>query len=226
MKKVSKKIKLTTEVAANKGIEISNSKRKSFNRIGLYYTIISIILFFAFFFLAIYVQKEPNTKVLEPTEKKGYWLLLARKSNIEYLYKGVAGQEKESELVRTFKVKSGIPRQRPTPLPQLIGREYWVMTNKFETTQNPETAPYFIELDVPWGLEYPFGPIPYDECNGQCNWTLPGPFGLHGVSGDESRLSDENIGSSGCIRHTDEDITYLYKLLDMNDDIRYYIRDI
>ena len=69
--------------------------------------------------------------------------------------------------------------------------------------------------------------MPYTECNGQCNWILPGAFGLHGVNGDLSRLSIENPGSSGCIRHSDEDITYLYNNLDpQKEEIRYYIEDI
>jgi hypothetical protein len=162
-----------------------------------------------------------------------YWLVLYRRSNIEKLYKGIPGDKKNSTLIKTFRVKTGIPGERPTPLPQLAGREYWMITKKHRD-DNPETAPYFLTLDVPWSDEEPFGPVPYEECYSfagalegkQCNWVLPGEFGLHGVNGDISRLSDENPGSSGCIRHSDDDITYLYQLLEPEkDELRYYIID-
>jgi lipoprotein-anchoring transpeptidase ErfK/SrfK len=160
------------------------------------------------------------------TEQK-YWLLLQRRSNQEFLYKGVPGDEKQSKLLRTFIVKPGVPGEKPTPLPELIGRQYWLITKKMDTSENPETAPYFLELDVPVGDTEPFGPQPYLECDGQCNWVLPGAFGLHGVNGDGTRLSSENTGSSGCVRHTDSDITYLYNLLDpQKEPVRYYIQDI
>jgi hypothetical protein len=223
MIKKSKTKKLTIKDTKKSGTPTESKKRYFLDRIGLYYTIILFTVFFAFFFLAIYFQKEPE--VTESAVDPSFWMLLERQSNTEYLFLGTPGEKDDSKIVKIFKVKSGIPRQRPTPLPQLMGREYWIITNKF-TTDNPETAPYFIELDVPWSLEYPFGPVPYDECNGQCNWQLPGPFGLHGVAGDNARLSSENLGSSGCIRHTDEDIEYLYSILEPNDKIRYYIRDI
>lgn len=156
-----------------------------------------------------------------------YWFVLYRKSGIEYLYKGLPGKAKESYVVRRFSVKPGIPGERPTPLPQLAGKEYWLITDKYQVEDNPETAPYFLTLNVPVGEEEPFGPQPYEECNGQCNWELPGAFGLHGVNGDMSRLSPENAGSSGCIRHSDRDITYLYDLLDpAREEIRYYVLDI
>lgn len=81
-------------------------------------------------------------------------------------------------------------------------------------------------LDIPFNDEYPYGPTPYNECNGQCNWQLPGSFGLHGIAGDSSKLLAENPGSSGCIRHSDEDITYLYHLLSPEQqEVRYYIHD-
>jgi hypothetical protein len=170
--------------------------------------------------------------------KQEFWLVLHRKSDIEFLYKGVPGNVEESKLVRAFHVKTGMREERPTPLPQLFGRKYWVVTKKFETSDNFETAPYFIELNVPAPAEPPYGPVPYLECEGladaeavagkqQCNWQIPGPFGLHGVNGDLTRLDSDNIGSSGCIRHTDSDITYLYKKLDpKKSEIRYYIKDI
>lgn len=170
----------------------------------------------------------PNqvTKQLLP-EKKAYWFLLHRKTEVEYLFYGTPGDQKKSKLMKAFLVKTGAPGERPTPLPQLVGRKYWILTKKNEVKENPEIAPYFLTLDVPVGEEEPFGPTPYEECNGQCNWQLPGAFGLHGVNGDETRLSKENPGSSGCIRHKDSDITYLYNLLDpQKEEIRYYIEDI
>jgi len=156
-----------------------------------------------------------------------YWFLLKRKSNIEYFYSGIPGDKSNSKLIRQFGVKSGIPGERPTPLPQLVGRKYWKIVKKEAQLDNPETAPYFLTLDIPAPSEEPYGPVPYTECGGaQCHWILPGAFGLHGVNGDESRLSKDNLGSSGCIRHRDEDITYLYNLLDPeNEEIRYYVED-
>lgn len=163
---------------------------------------------------------------LKPENKNNYWLLLNRKSNIEFLYKGVPGDSKNSELIRTFNVKTGIPGERPTPLPKLLGKNYWVITSKQESKENPETAPYFLKLNIPVAEEEPFGPEPYEECAGQCNWELPGDFGLHGVNGDVSKLSEENPGSSGCVRHKDEDIAYLYNILNpQKEEIRYYIED-
>lgn len=159
--------------------------------------------------------------------KKEYWFILNRKSNQEFLYFGEAGNKDTSALVKTFEVKSGIPGQRPTPLPQLLGREYWLVTGEYKTSDNPETAPYFLTLDVPVSEDMPYGPVPYLECNGQCNWELPGAFGLHGNNGDPEKLAESNPGSSGCVRHTSEDITYLYNLLDPgNSQVRYYVYDI
>lgn len=169
--------------------------------------------------------KSQDTVVTPP--KEYHWFLLHRKSNVEYFYRGQPGSIEKSRLLKTFTVKTGIPGERPTPLPQLVGREYWLLIKKESSAENPETAPYFLTLNVPGIEEEPFGPVPYKECNGeQCNWNLPGAFGLHGVNGDQSRLSKENPGSSGCIRHTDEAITYLYNLLDpQKEEIRYYIED-
>lgn len=84
-----------------------------------------------------------------------------------------------------------------------------------------------MSLDIPISEEAPFGPRPYLECDGQCNWELPGKFGLHGVGGDNRRLSMDDPGSSGCVRHKDEDIRYLYNLLDPGkSEIRYYVEDV
>lgn len=159
--------------------------------------------------------------------EKAHWFELHRKSNVEYLYFGEPGKKSKSALVKVFKVKAGISGERPTPLPQVLGREYWEITGKVEVLDNPETAPYFLTLNVPVSEESPFGPSPYLECNGQCDWVLPGAFGLHGVNGDETRLGLENPGSSGCVRHSDSDIAYLYNLIDpAKSQVRYYIYDI
>lgn len=159
--------------------------------------------------------------------KKSYWFLLERKSNLEKLYYGIPDSFEKSKLIRTFKVKTGIPGLKPTPLPRLMGRDYWLIVDKLDASDNPETAPYFLVLDVPVKDQAPYGPIPYLECNGQCDWETPGYFGLHGVAGIPERLSGDNEGSSGCIRHEDRDITYLYKLLDpKTHPVRYYVRDI
>jgi lipoprotein-anchoring transpeptidase ErfK/SrfK len=167
-----------------------------------------------------------NNYTTPPALSKSYWFVLHRKSNKEYLYTGIPGEVQKSTLVKKFTVKTGIPGERPTPLPQLVGRKYWVITKK-EETENPETAPYFLTLNVPGIETEPYGPVPYNECAGQCNWILPGAFGLHGVNDDNSRLSAENPGSSGCIRHSDADISYLYNILDpQKEEIRYYIEDI
>ena len=189
------------------------------------------LLTFIFVLFGIFLYKEDaGTKSLEvfsSNVKPSYWLLLHRKSNVEFLYSGVPGQKDKSTLVKIFTVKTGIPGQSPTPLPKLLGKEYWLITSKESSEENPETAPYFLTLDIPVTDDYPFGPTPYFECGEQCDWNLPGYFGLHGVNGDLSKVSVENQGSSGCIRHKDEDIVYLYNLLDPNkEEIRYYIEDV
>lgn len=167
-----------------------------------------------------------SQEILSSQTKPVYWFVLHRKSNVEFLYHGIPLDKEKSQLVKTFTVKAGIPGEKPTPLPKVLGREYWLVIKEEKSTDNPETAPYFLTLDVPVSEEEPFGPTPYLECNGQCNWILPGYFGLHGVNGDKSKLSKEDPGSSGCIRHRDEDITYLYNLLDpQKEEIRYYIED-
>lgn len=191
---------------------------------------ILVIIFFCSFVVVAYATR-PSSFIFQ-LPKKEYWMLLERKSNREFLYRGTPGDSISSTFLRAFRVKTGIPGERPTPLPRLLGREYWLITKKYVATDT-ETAPYFLELDIPVGEEEPFGPSPYFECNGpsskqgeQCNWTVPGAFGLHGIYGDLSRLSEADPGSSGCIRHKDEDITYLYNLLDPEKKpIRYYVQE-
>lgn len=186
-----------------------------------------LIILFACLALLLVVNQGNQNKKEDHSKKDVYWFILHRKSNTEELFKGVPGDKKNSVLTKTFQVKAGIPGERPTPLPSLLGREYWLLVDKFETFDNPETAPYFLTLDIPAPSVPPFGPVPYNECNGeQCDWILPGAFGLHGTASDSSRLTEENPGSSGCIRHSDEDITYLYTLLNpASEEIRYYIED-
>lgn len=186
-----------------------------------------IVALIALTFFTKYSQKQSDKKVLSLQSQSAYWFLLHRKSNIEYLYSGTPGEPKKSTLVKAFLVKTGIPGERPTPLPHLVDREYWLITQKMETKENPETAPYFLTLDVPVTSIEPYGPRPYHECNGQCNWVLPGSFGLHGIAGNPHKLDKYDPGSSGCVRHSDEDITYLYNLLDPHrQEIRYYVADI
>ncbi len=174
---------------------------------------------------SLYSAAQPAATT-SPIRPKQYWFLLERKSNRELLYYGDPGKTDQSTLVRQFTVKVGIPGERPTPLPQLVGRAYWTIVNK-EPTDNPETGPYFLTLDIPTGDKWPYGPTPYMECNGQCDWVTVGYFGLHGTGGDPARLSKEDPGSSGCIRHKDKDITYLYNLLHpQTEPVRYYVKDI
>ncbi len=192
---------------------------------------ILIILLLAFVACTQMITIRSNTLhgeiagIQEPKDQ--YWFMLYRKSEVEKLYFGKPGDINQSEMIKMFGVKTGTPGKKPTPLPSLMGRDYWIIVDKIEAFDNLETAPYFLTLDIPISEEEPYGPTPYLECNGQCNWELPGYFGLHGIAGDPSKLSKENEGSSGCIRHTDEDITYLYNLLDPSkEEIRYYIQDI
>ena len=192
--------------------------KKLFSLILLVFIIATIVVL-ALNWQELFSQKQPETQ-------KDYWFILHRESQKEELLRGVPGKREESELVKTFTVKTGRPGERPTPLPQLVGREYWIITKKQSEPDNPETAPYFITLDVPAPSDPPYGPQPYLECNGQCDWVRPGDFGLHGVAGVPERLADADPGSSGCIRHTDDDITYLYNLLEPDKyEIRYYIED-
>lgn len=166
-----------------------------------------------------------NHLPVQTADQKSHWFVLHRESNTEDLYFGVPGDKSKSELVKTFKVKTGIPGERPTPLPELVGRKYWKVIKEEAQFDNPETAPYFLTLDIPAPEEEPYGPVPYTECNGeQCSWVLPGAFGLHGTASNPAKLSDEDLGSSGCIRHSDEEITYLFNLLNPDkEEIRYYI---
>lgn len=182
-----------------------------------------LLLIFGGFF---YLNKSEDIKI-QDKEKEIYWFVLHRKSNTEEMFYGVPGDKSRSQLAREFKVKVGIPGQRPTPLPSLVGREYWNIIKKESSFENLETAPYFLTLDIPAPSEPPFGPVPYTECDGmQCDWILPGAFGLHGTGGDSTKISEENEGSSGCIRHSDEDITFLYNLLEPEkESIRYYVED-
>lgn len=175
-----------------------------------------------------YFQQITNSQSVLSSQKQNnaYWFVLHRKSNIEELYQGVPGNRGKSTHIKSFTVKTGIPGERPTPLPKLLGREYWIITEKHEELENPETAPYFLTLNIPSPTEEPFGPTPYEECSGQCHWILPGAFGLHGSGGNPEKLSPDDPGSSGCIRHSDEDISYLYNLIDPHiQEIRYYIQD-
>jgi lipoprotein-anchoring transpeptidase ErfK/SrfK len=179
-------------------------------------------LFLIVFFVGISQVIISKKQVVLPPDKH-YWFILHRKSNKEFLYLGVPGNLRQSFVVKEFKVKAGIPGERPTPLPAKLGKKYWILTDRLIST-NPETAPYFLTLNIPAPEDPPFGPSPYNECNGQCNWEVAGDFGLHGVNGDKAKLDDK--GSSGCIRHSDEDITYLYNHLDpKKEEIRYYIVD-
>lgn len=181
---------------------------------------------------SVILQNTKKTKgmtvtVLDQSPKQmDYWFVLQRKSKKEYLYQGIPGDVSQSNVIKEFQVNVGINGERPTPLPKLAGKEYWNLIAKNDTSTDLETAPYFLTLDIPWSDVYPFGPLPYEECNGQCNWVRPGSFGLHGIANTPSKLTD--AGSSGCIRHTDEEITYLYNLLNPSEQnpIRYYIEDI
>lgn len=191
-------------------------------------SIVALLTFFlgGLLLLYLWVNFSPQNQFAFESKKQQHWFLLHRKSNREELFHGVPGNKEKSILVKTFTVKTGRPGERPTPLPTLFGREYWILTEKHPEFDNPETAPYFITLDIPAPSEPPYGPVPYTECNGQCDWVRPGDFGLHGINNDKSKLSEDDPGSSGCIRHTNEDITYLYNLLDpQKGEVRYYIED-
>lgn len=169
-------------------------------------------------------SKIRQTSRNEVVDMQAHWFLLNRKEHKEYFFYGMPGDRAKSDLLRTFEVKAGIAGEKPTPLPQLVGREYWTIVDKLDAHNNPDTAPYFLVLDVPGGDVAPYGPAPYLECDGQCNWEKPGYFGLHGTAGDPTKLAASVSGSSGCVRHRDEDIEFLYKLLDpKNEEIRYYV---
>src|SRR5688572_20793004 len=100
----------------------------------------------------IFYVKTVSNKSLSPQsipQKESYWLLLHRKSNKEYLFLGTPGQKERSKLIKTFTVKTGVPGENPTPLPQLLGKKYWTIVAKERVEDNPETAPYFLTLDIP-----------------------------------------------------------------------------
>lgn len=190
--------------------------------------VILIILLLPFYWAHGHSAPKPQILEAAVSMKEAHWMLLDRELGKEYLYFGIPNEPDNSKLVREFQVKTGASWS-PTPLPKLMGRDYWIIVHK-DPTENPETAPYFLQLDVPVSEDWPYGPVPYTECkneigeNIQCDWILPGYFGLHGVGGNNFKLAEEDYGSSGCIRHKDEDITYLYNLLDPeNEEIRYYI---
>ncbi len=182
--------------------------------------------------LLIFPNKEVKGELAKAPETS-HWFMLHRKSSVEILYEGIPGDTNNSKIVRRFQVKTGASWS-PTPLPRLAGRDYWKIIKKESSADNPETSPYFLQLDVPTTEEWPYGPTPYTECvdaysgkNIQCDWILPGYFGLHGIGGNPSKLSADDYGSSGCIRHRDEDITFLFNLLDpQKEEIRYYVSDI
>lgn len=192
------------------------------------FLILSVLIISLFCVLSFASYLNPSVEGEQAiAPKKSHWFVLHRKSGKELLYYGVLGEANNSKLMRTFQVKSGTAGFSPTPLPELLGRDYWLIIKKESSAENPETAPYFLTLDVPVTQDWPYGPVPYEECNEQCDWILPGYFGLHGINGNTSKLSKEDLGSSGCVRHRDEDITYLFNLLNPEkEEIRYYIEDI
>lgn len=176
-----------------------------------------------------------NAQISTPDESK-YWLLLHRASKKEELWQGIPGDKNNSKRKEVFDVNPGIPGERPTPLPSKLGKEYFTIKTKRETYPEEknklEMGNYFLIFDIGLSKEElqkdPFGPSPYNECgadkNSQCNWETPGDFGMHGISGVETKLTD--AGSSGCVRHSDSNMDDLYLLLkDVDYEIRYYIED-
>lgn len=183
----------------------------------------------------------PSQETTTPSTDS-YWFLLERKSKRETLYQGTPADTAKSKVIRSFQVNPGWPGQTPTPLSTKLGNPYWIITQyKINTTDEKKATlgPYFFSLNIP--INNPGrnclvngvatdcqGPVPYLECpdmpGSQCYWPVPGDFGLHGIGNDASRLTNE--GSNGCIRHSNEDITYLYNLLSSyNPEVRYYIVD-
>lgn len=176
----------------------------------------------------------PPTPTQTPTDN--YWFLLDRLNKKEYLFQGPVGVRDRKYLVREFTVLPGLSGQTPTPVPSKVTptREYWTFNSA--TLKSPVGdisnggQPGFLKLDIPYDNSLG-GPVPYLECGpsgtSQCNWNTPGAFGLHGVDNNHP-LTDP--GSSGCIRHNNTDIQYLYNLLSnvVNNNpntIRYYIED-
>ena len=77
-------------------------------------------------FGVLHVIRYQSKEVLSlQVQKQSYWFLLWRKSNVELLYRGISGDASKSELVKVFTVKTGIPGEKPTPLPKLLGKGYW-----------------------------------------------------------------------------------------------------
>lgn len=182
-----------------------------------------------------YVSASDTSCIPGTTEEaeKSYWFVLHRQSLREELYFGIPGNFEDSGAPkRVFDVRVGLPGKKPTPLPQLHGKDYWLITAK-KPANSDETRPYFLTLNIPYDSEFA-GPEDYYECgpsgNEQCDWIVPGEFGLHGINGVTGRIdgtAPENTRwSSGCVRHYDDDITYLYNLLDpYSNEIRYYVQD-
>ncbi len=175
-----------------------------------------------------YTVVQPEIKAEE-----GYWFLLHRsrdggKQPSEELYKGAYGDKTRSKLIRTSVVNPGVAGKSPTPLPSLAGVSYWTVTaKKINPEGDPKNTlgPYFLAFDIPYANQFN-GPLNYKECGAdgasQCFWPEPGEFGLHGVGNVPSRLTD--VGSSGCVRHSNDAITEIYNLLkNEKEEIRYYI---
>src|SRR5688572_16212552 len=93
----------------------------------------------------IFLNKPKIQKVsLQSDQQKvaqNYWFMLHRKSKKEFLYQGIPGDLANSTLVKEFQVNVGIEGQRPTPLPELVGRAYWNLIAEYDTAADPETAP-------------------------------------------------------------------------------------
>lgn len=108
----------------------------------------TLALFFIFILVsgAYFFKTAVADQSKEILSQKNYWFLLHRKSNKEFLYFGEPGKANKSALVKNFDVKTGAAGKRPTPLPQLLGREYWLVVDKIDSKENPETAPYFFEF--------------------------------------------------------------------------------
>ncbi|HLL60780.1 MAG TPA: hypothetical protein VK338_03615, partial [Candidatus Nitrosocosmicus sp.] len=104
-------------------------------------TIITIIFSVTIFSSLFYSKNKTEELLTNKPTTKSYWFILHRKSNQEMLYHGNPGDIEHSKLIKTFKVKTGIPGKRPTPLPHLLGREYWIIIKKERVENNPETAP-------------------------------------------------------------------------------------
>src|SRR5690606_19080816 len=89
--------------------------------------IILAVITFNFLLFTYFTAKNKVDPPLIEKSPASYWFLLHRKSQKEYFYRGIPGDPQKSTLIKTFTVKTGIPGERPTPLPKLLGREYWVI---------------------------------------------------------------------------------------------------